>query len=246
MVVKVDEHSIVTIAKSSPDEDADKSTLTPDPVFTLRSVDPETKVELWSHEFSSKCKARMISNDELAILARFGRIQLLNLRTGVLTEFERIPSEFRRGTPEFTILSDGSRLYVVLTLSNSGNGSRPGVPSVRLNGYLIAFDLETGTLLWPKENPSQHFIADQHLITERLDQIPFLITTNYRREFIRQPSEVRRIMVLDKQDGRVLLDTKDEPGEAAFHSMLIDTENRHVDLLSAAERLRLQAVPASQ
>ncbi len=246
IVVKVDEHSIVTIAKSSPDEDADKSTLTPDPVFTLRSVDPETKVELWSHEFSSKCKARMISNDELAILARFGRIQLLNLRTGVLTEFERIPSEFRRGTPEFTILSDGSRLYVVLTLSNSGNGSRPGVPSVRLNGYLIAFDLETGTLLWPKENPSQHFIADQHLITERLDQIPFLITTNYRREFIRQPSEVRRIMVLDKQDGRVLLDTKDEPGEAAFHSMLIDTENRHVDLLSAAERLRLQAVPASQ
>jgi hypothetical protein len=53
-------------------------------------------------------------------------------------------------------------------------------------------------------------------------------------------------MVLDKQDGKVLLDTKDEPGEAAFHSMLIDMENRYVDLLSNAERLRLQAVPVAK
>ncbi len=248
IVVKVDEHSIVTMTKSTPDEDTDKNALVPVPVIIMRSVDPETKRELWSHEFSAKCKARMISNDKLAILARFGRIKLLDFRTGALTEFEKIPPQVRRGTPppEFTILSDGRNLFVVLTLGKSGNSNRPGVPSVRLNGYVFAFDIETGTLLWPKENPSQHFIADQHLITERLDQIPFLITTSHRRDFLRQPNELRRILVLDKQSGKVLLDTKDEPGDSAFHSMLIDTENRHVDLLSNAERLRLQAVPVSK
>ena len=113
---------------------------------------------------------------------------------------------------------------------------QPGLPSIRLNGQLMAFEISTGKLLWNQE------VLEQHLITERLDQIPFLIATNYRREFIRQPNEIRRIIVLDKQDGRVLLDTKDEPGEAAFHSMMIDTENRHVDLLSNSERFRLQAV----
>ncbi len=236
MVVKVDEHSIVTIAKSSPDEDADKSTLTPDPVFTMSSVDPETKVQQWNHEFSSKCKARMISNDELAILARFGRIQLLNFRTGVLTEFEKIPTRLRFGNPEYTILSDGRILFVTLKTEGAMDSRQPGLPSIRLNGQLMAFEISTGKLLWNQE------VLEQHLITERLDQIPFLIATNYRREFIRQPNEIRRIIVLDKQDGRVLLDTKDEPGEAAFHSMMIDTENRHVDLLSNSERFRLQAV----
>ena len=91
----------------------------------------------------------------------------------------------------------------------------------------------------------QCFINKQHLILERLDQIPFLITTSYHRNFLLQPSDHRRIIVLDKRDGNVLLDTKDEPGEAAFHSMLIDTAGRHVDLISNAERLRLKATAAA-
>jgi len=50
---------------------------------------------------------------------------------------------------------------------------------------------------------------------------------------------------LDKRDGRVLLDTKDEPGEASFHSMIIDPDSRHVDLISSVERLRLKSVPVN-
>ena len=240
IVVKVDERSIVTITKSSPDEAADKSGLAPDSFITMRSVNPETKEELWNHEFSAKCKARMISNDNLAILARFGRIKLLNFRTGNLTEFEKIPTRLRLGSPEYTILSDGRILFLTLERDGAVDSRQPGLPSVRLNGHLLAFEISTGKLLWSQE------VLEQYLITERLDQVPFLITTNYRRNFLRQPNELRRIMVLDKQDGKVLLDTKDEPGEAAFHSMLIDMENRHVDLLSNAERLRLQVVPVAK
>ena len=240
IVVKFDERSIVTITKSSPDEDVDKSGLAPDSLITMHSVNPETKEELWNHEFSAKCKARMISNDNLAILARFGRIKLLNFRTGNLTEFEKIPTRLRLGSPRYTTLSDGRILFLTLERDGAVDSRQPGLPSVRLNGHLLAFEVSTGKLLWSQE------VLEQYLITERLDQVPFLITTNYRRNFLRQPNELRRIMVLDKQDGKVLLDTKDEPGEAAFHSMSIDMENRHVDLLSNTERFRLQAVPVAK
>ena len=218
VLVKIDEHSIVTITQSDAEKNDSKDTLVPDPVVTFKAIDPTTREELWNHEFSSKIQVRMISNDQLAILARFGHIKVLNFRTGVLTEFEKISATFRKGSPEFTI-----------------DTQPPGLPRVLLKGLVIAFDAATGKELWKKDMP------EQHLILERLDQIPFLITTSYRRNFLLQPSDLRRIIVLDKRDGSVLLDTNDEPGEAAFHSMLIDTEGRHVDLISNTERLRLEA-----
>ncbi len=235
-LIKIDEHSIVTVTQSTADGENDsKDTLVPDPVVTFRAVDPATREELWSHEFSSRIQVRMISNDQLAILARFGRIMVLNFRTGVLTEFDKIAATFRKGSPEFTIISDGQILYAILKVDTTTDTQPPGLPRVLLKGLIIAFDAATGKELWKKDVP------EQHLILERLDQIPFLITTSYHRNFLLQPSDHRRIIVLDKRDGNVLLDTKDEPGEAAFHSMLIDTAGRHVDLISNAERLRLKA-----
>jgi outer membrane protein assembly factor BamB len=237
-LVKVDENSIVTIATSAAeDEKDDSNSLAPDPVVTLGAIDPVTREKLWSHEFSSKIKVRMISNDQLAILARFGHIKVLNFRTGVLTEFEKILPTFRKGSPEFTLFSDGRILYAVLKVDTSADSQQQGLPSVLLKGLVIAFDVATGKELWKKE------MLEQHLILERLDQLPFLITTSYRRNFILKPPDLRRIIVLDKRDGSVLLDTKDEPGEAGFHSMIIDTDSRHVDLISNAERLRLKATP---
>lgn len=234
-IIKVDEHSIITVtASGESDDDATES------VVKFQASNPESQQELWGHEFSTKIKVRMISNDQLAILARFGRLKLLNFRTGALKEFEKIPTRLRLGSPEFTILSDGQILYIVLKRDTSTDTRQPGLPSTQLNGHLIAFAISTGKLLWTQELP------EQHLILERLDQLPFLITTSYRREFIRQPPELRRIIVLDKRDGHVLLDTKDEPGEAGFHSMIIDTDNRHVDLISSTERYRLKATPIAE
>lgn len=238
-LVKVDEHSIVTIAESTPEikDGGNNNSLAPAPIVTLAAIDPVSREQLWTHEFSAKIKVRMISNDQLAILARFGRIKLLNFRTGALTEFEQIPTRLRLGGPEFSIFSDGRILYVVLTRGTLPGTSKPGLSSMLLNGTVIAFDGETGKKLWVRE------LSGQHLILDRLDLLPFLITTSYRRNFILKPPDLRRIIVLDKRDGSVLLDTKDEPGEAGFHSMIIDTDSRHVDLISNAERLRLRATP---
>ena len=229
----------MTISQSTPEveKSGNNNSLEPDPVVTLGAIDPVTRKKLWSHEFSSKIKVRMISNDQLAILARFGRIKVLNFRTGALTEFEKIPTRLRLGSPEFSIFSDGQILYVVLTRDTLPDASKPSLPSMLLNGTVIAFDEETGKELWAQE------MSGQYLILERLDQLPFLITTSYRRNFILKPPDIRRITVLDKRDGSLLLDTKDEPGEAGFHSMIIDTDGRHVDLISNAERLRLKATP---
>lgn len=239
-LVKVDEHSIITIAQSTPEAKEDgNNVLAPAPVVTLRAIDPETREPLWKHEFSSKIEVRMISNDQLAILARFGNIKVLNFRTGALTNFEQISAKIRVGNPEFTIFSDGRILYALLKVDISASSQQPGLPSLLLNGLVIAFDVATGKELWKKQ------MSEQHLILERLDRLPFLITTSYRRNFILKPPDLRRIIVLDKRDGSVLLDTKDEPGEAGFHSMIIDTDSRHVDLISNAERLRLKATPVA-
>lgn len=221
--IRVNDHSIVTI-----EPNADESTMT----FSARS--PVTNQTLWSHSLPERIKVKLISSDQLAIQARYGRIYLLDFLSGRLTEFEKIPTRLRLGSPELTILADNQFLYGILKLDSSTEARQPGLPSLRVKGNLIAFDLATGKRLWNQDLP------EQHLITERLDQLPFLIMTSYRREFIRQPPDVRRVMVLDKRDGSILLDTNEEPGEAGFHSMVIDAEGRFVDLLSSAERLRLR------
>lgn len=225
-VVQVDDHSIVTVNR-----DGESGT-------TLQAHSPSTREELWKHTLSKKLKARMISNNQLAILAPLGRIKLLDFRTGILTEFEKIPPSLRFGNPEYTLLADNRLLYVILKREAASEAEKPGLPSAHINGNLIALDLKSGSLAWTQELP------EQHLLTERLDQLPFLIMTGHRSEFILQPSDLRRVMVIDKRDGKILLDTKDEPGEAAFHSMIIDTRNQQVDLISSAERFRLKAIPA--
>ena len=243
-IIKVSDHSVVTIANSEDDDS--------DPAVVLRATNLATQEELWRHEFSTKVQVRMISNDQLAILAPRGLLKLLDFRTGELTEFDKIFSKLRRGDPSFSILSDGSRLYVIVKLGSASTASRPALPNIRLSGYVVAFDLETGQLLWPKQAPGektfpqQHFVSDQNLITERLDQLPFLIMASHQSNFLLQPNDFRDIKVLDKRDGRVLFEAKNEPGKVAFRSMIIDTDNRHVDLISSDERLRLKAIPHAQ
>lgn len=231
-VVKVNDRAIITVLRSNDDQGDDN-----EPAITLQARSPVTKQVLWSHTFSHRIKVKLISNDQLAVQARYGRIKLLDFQTGHLVEFEKIPTRLRLGSPELTILADDRFLYGILKLDSSTEARQPGLPSIRVKGNLIAFDIRSGKLLWTQDVP------EQHLITERLDQLPFLIMTSYRREFIRQPPDIRRVMVLDKRDGSILLDTNDEPGEAGFHSMMIDTDNRFVDLLSSVERLRLRISP---
>lgn len=226
-VVKVNDRAIITVLRNA-DHQSDDA-----PTITLQANSPVTKQVLWSHTFSHRINVKLISNDLLAVQARYGRIRLLDFQTGQLTEFEKIPTRLRLGSPELTVLADDRFLYGILKLDSSTEARQPGLPSVRVKGNLIAFDIRSGKLLWTQDVP------EQHLIIERLDQLPFLIMTSYRREFIRQPPDIRRVMVLDKRDGSILLDTNDEPGEAGFHSMMIDTDNRFVDLLSSVERLRL-------
>lgn len=226
-IVKVDDHAIVTVTR----EEEELTTI-------FRAQSPATQRELWSHTVSGKIKLRLISNNQLAILAPGGLIKLLDLRTGNLTEFDKlIPSTIRIRVLKYRVLADDRILYVILNRAKTVDANKPGLPSVFLSGNLAAFDLKSGKLLWTQE------LSRQHLLTERLDQLPFLITTSYRREFTRQPPDVRRVIVLDKRDGKVLLDTKNEPGEASFHSMIIDTDNRQVDLISSLERLRLKSMP---
>ncbi len=229
MVVKVDDHAIVTVARTNEES-----------VIELRAQSPATQQELWSHTFSGKDKVRLLSNNQLAILAPGGLIKLLDLGTGSLTEFEKIPASIRIKTLEYKVLADDRVLYVVLNRATVADANQPGLPSVFLSGNLAAFDIKSGKLLWT------YYVPELHLVTERLDQLPFLIMTSYRREFIRQPSEIRRILVLDKRDGKVLLNTNDEPGEAGFHSLIIDPDKRHVDLISSTERLRLSVTPAAK
>jgi hypothetical protein len=227
-IVKVDDHAIVTVNR---DEE--------EPTTVVRAQSSSTQQQLWTHSFAGKLKVRLISNNRLAIQARFGLIALLDLRTGHLTECEKIPTELRIGSPESTILTDDRVVYVIIKQKSTADDGKPGLPSVLVNGNLLAFDLNTGKRLWVQDLP------EQHLLTERLDQLPFLITTSYHREILPRNDFVRRVIVLDKRDGRVLLDTKDEPGEASFHSMIIDPDSRHVDLISSVERLRLKSVPVN-
>lgn len=214
-------------------------------IFANADVDAETLVieaqasgsstSLWRHEFSNKVKLGPLASNQLVIMASRGRCQILDLTTGNLQPFDAIPVRLRLGNPDFTVFSDGDLVYVVLTRDSSVNTRAPGPQSLLINGHLIAFDPSTGTQKWDRE------LLEQHLIVEKLDQLPFLIAMSHSHEFLLTPSDRRHIIVIDRRDGTDLINASNQPGQGGFHTILVDPRAMHVDLLSSSERLRLQA-----
>ncbi|HEY2252469.1 MAG TPA: hypothetical protein VGH74_15455, partial [Planctomycetaceae bacterium] len=113
------------------------------------------------------------------------------------------------------------------------------VPSVRVNGVVLAIDLASGKQRWRQPVPGQN------LMLERLAFSPYLVFASRKHEQKGQlPLWSLQLLVIDKQTGAKLLDEKSS-AQPGFRSMTISTADRYIELRSYQERVRLYPIDKS-
>lgn len=198
---------------------------------TIESRHPGAEAPRWNYQYPVD-HAFGIVGDTLAIMRDRGRLAVLDLTSGTLQEFDRIPASLRIGKPNFSVLRDERRWYVILSGDTERDYQAPSVRSALISGHLIAFDAGTGKMLWKQSLSSQYLILDQFASS------PFLIALSPSSNLLAVPSESLRVLLINKHDGSSLLD-ESLPGLISVHSMRLDPRNGFAELFSQSDRIRL-------
>jgi outer membrane protein assembly factor BamB len=207
--------------------------------ITVESKSLDADAPAWSHEFEAEHRFGMVGRNRLAIMRNRGMFAVLDLQTGALQSFERIPASLRIGKSNFSVLRDESRWYVILNGEAERDYQAPSLRSALISGHLLAFDATTGKQLWRQS------LSDQYLILDQLSSSPFLVMLRPSSNPLGIPNESLRLMLLRKSDGNPLLD-QSLPGSISIHSMRLDRQSRSVELLASGDRIRLNVEPVEE
>jgi len=208
-------------------------------VITVESRNPEADTPVWSHEFEAEHAFGMVGRNRLAVMRNRGMFAVLDLQTGALQSFDRIPASLRIGKSDFSVLRDESRWYVILNGDVERDYQAPSLRSALISGHLLAFDATTGKQLWRQS------LSNQYLILDQLSSSPFLLTLRPSSNPLGIPSESLRLMLFRKSDGSPLLD-QSLPGSISIHSMRLDPQSRFVELLASGDRIMLNVEPVEE
>jgi outer membrane protein assembly factor BamB len=212
------------------------------PHTVARLYDPLTKQEHWRHTWTQDTYLTELENGRILALGATGRLECIDTRSGKATRFEDIPQEQMAKSPsEIFGVIDGDLLYVVVN-GNWQQGFRrhyssQELPSVRVNGFVNAFDLTSGKRLWVRE------AAQQNMLRQGVASSPLAIFAS--KEYVQEPDKGlgywrMNLLVLDKRTGTTLIETTGS-GNYAFQSIEVNAAEHYVELRTNNQILRLQA-----
>lgn len=194
------EERVCTIGRSVVDWDVTREG------SVVRMLDPSTADEAWSHTFAKQARARLIKNEELAIVEPEGRFVLLNLADGKIKVDCPIAAE--RNLHEVYALRSQDHYVIVANrpwqqAANIFINPLPrGFGSVVVNGMVYGFDRHTGEKLWSQE------VRNQGLVLTQPCEMPVLaLASQIHRQQINNRGGRRyetAVVCLDKRTGHVL------------------------------------------
>lgn len=188
----------------------------------------------WEHTWPTKAKFARITSTEVGIVQKFGKFQVLDLETGSVTDFEKIPAKTRTGRNKFSVLCDAARYFVFIRSSKEDNVPTGSLKSVSMSGAVAVYERDSGKRLWSGE------LGNQAVITEQFRRNPFLILFAEESLPVLSLGSRTKISLLDRNTGKLLLE-RTIPGRPGYHSLRIDEQRQFVDLLSRNDRLRISA-----
>ena len=205
------------------------------PVAAVERFDPFQNAVQWRQEFSRQSVVKRLDEQRLAVLSSDGRLELTDLATGARQAMESIPVKMLQDSQQQELVGDSQRLYLLLNRRQQKAmvGSLPSVPS---NGVVIAFDRVTGKRLWTQE------MNEQNLILRHLDIAPCLVFV------VQEPKRdgqidyrVLRIVLLDKQSGKRIVDVAIPTSTAHFADLDVNLAEKSIELRTFNERVRFVA-----
>jgi outer membrane protein assembly factor BamB/tetratricopeptide (TPR) repeat protein len=184
--------------------------------LTLRLVDMVSGEKLYEQQFPDGSRATIVQGEDVAVMQPDGQFVITSLRDGQVRV--RTPLAAEAGLNTIHVLR-GSDDYILIT-----NGpikpnatqvtSVPGsINSIVVNGRLYRFDRQTGKATWTTPATVEQF----GLPLEQPSDLPVVI---FMRNANNKGRNQSSLLVLDRRDGRTLLQKDEIPVQANFAEIL--------------------------
>ncbi|MBX3436195.1 MAG: PQQ-binding-like beta-propeller repeat protein [Planctomycetaceae bacterium] len=225
--IGVTDDGLVTLQTNASDDSKARSN-----DMRLQVIELATGQASWHVDFPDGTLFLTLPGEELLALAPDGALRLVNWSQRQVRNLGSIDPHLLRQALDVYAVADRRQVY----LSLCGRHFSESLPSLPVNGPLIAFDREEGGVLWRSS------ISDQHLILEHLDHLPVLLLQARQSGPIDPGLRVQQVHVqmLDKRTGQQLLDVKRSISLGGFRSVDFDLTARRIDFEGYRERLRIQ------
>ncbi len=205
----------------------------------LRRFDPLEQRDLWKREFPAQTLFSALDVRRLAVLdPAAGKFQCVDLSTGELLLLGSVDPGELKGRPEVYAVADFDAVYLLVNQPNRAGFYSEGLPSVRANGTVYAFDA-AGGVRWTCK------LDNQNLILERLHQSPVLVFASRQMQ---QKQNIQvwmlKVEVFDKARGVRLLEETWHP-RSNIRSLVVNPAQPCIELRTYDERIRLAPAPAA-
>lgn len=207
---------------------------------SLKRWQPLTQQDVWKLELPAHCHLGVLDANRLIVLQPpSGRsaesprtLEWIELHDGsrhVLDSLTCGPSD------SFIPVLDGHRLYLVIN-SSSGQGNYYGdsLPTIPVNGRILAWDLRTKARLWQRD------VSAQHLILDRLQQSPALVflSRSWKQQGNASYTQLS-LLALHKDSGHLLYEQTSPSAFSGFHTVKVRSSEAAIELQAYNLRLRL-------
>jgi outer membrane protein assembly factor BamB len=203
----------------------------------VHQFDPLTKKTHWKHSFPSGVYFTIIEGNQLAALRKDGTFALLDLENGRLSELGKLDSGELKSRSGIYVIADHDNVYLMANKTmRSGSYYSLGLPFVRVNGTVFAFDRRNGKRLWKQT------VTNQNLVLSQFAHSP--VMTFAMRTYVRKGQLnywTLDVVAIDKKTGRKLIDAK-SPFNSSFRSVDVNLADRYIEMRSYNSRIRLIAI----
>jgi hypothetical protein len=201
-------------------------------------------VERWNPLKRDSCWRQTVSADDqflwldsqtLAILKADSSLHALNAESGQLLKM----GQWRAGNAtqhQRHLLADRDRVYLILT-TPSTQAINSELPSLPVNGQIIAFDRRAGGEQWRQEVKNQLLVLDQFANSPVL-----LFAHNLWEARAGTSTQSRHLLLLDKRTGRPLLEEKFPQNVGGERGVTINLAKPEIEI-QGIERVRLIGYP---
>jgi|GEM_PF-1520197 len=196
---------------------------------------------LWEHRFPTDAAFQKVGDTTLAVLKSRGHFETLDLRTGQLADYPRIPARHRIGKTQVMILPDRERWLLLFQGDQLTRPSLGSLQSINAQGTLVSFARN--------EVDAEPWFCDTGelgLPLDELPRLPFLILLRESRSPLVPLAKTRHLTLLDRRTGTPAISSSGKPiddltmpGDTNFSSLRLPHNGAYVELQSGTERLRL-------
>ena len=196
---------------------------------------------VWEHQFPTDASFHLIGDTTLAVMKSRGHFETLDLRTGQVSVYAKIPADLRVGKSRVTILPDRDRWLLLLQGEKLLRPSLGSLQAINALGTLVSFDRDDATA-----EPWSYKTGEVGMPLNEFSRLPFLILLRETRSPLMRLTRTRHLTLLDRHTGKPAVDpsgkTIDDlsmPGDTSFLGIAAPHNAGYVELQSGTERLRM-------